>query len=59
MDNLCCFYIYYGNDPNEREDFKEHYLGIGTERKHNALFDAQVAQKFYYKMQNQMGRNIM
>ena len=56
---MLLLYIYYGNDPNEREDFKEYYLGIGTERKHNALFDAQAAQKFYYKMKNQMVRNIM
>ena len=57
--DIASIYIDYGYDPNEREDFKEHYLGIGTERKHNALFDAQVAQKFYNKMKNQMGRNIL
>ena len=55
--DIASIYIDYGYDPNEREDFKEHYLGEGTERKHNALFDAQVAQKFYYKMKNQMRRN--
>ena len=48
--DIASIYIDYGYDPNEREDFKEHYLGIGTERKHNALFDAQVAQKFFHKM---------
>ncbi len=57
--DIASIYMDYGNDPNEREDFKEHYLGIGTELKHNALFDAQVAQKFYYKMKNQKENNIM
>ena len=55
--DIASIYIDYGYDPNEREDFKEHYLGIGTEQNHNALFDAQVAQKFYHKMKNQMDRN--
>ena len=57
--DIASIYMDYGNDPNGREDFKEHYLGIGTERKHNALFDAKVAQKFYYKMKNLKENNIM
>ena len=57
--DIASIYIDYGYDPNEREDFKEHFLGIGTEQKHNALFDAQVARQFYYKMKDQKGINII
>jgi len=54
--DIASIYMDYGYDPDKRDDFKEHFLGIGTEQKHNALFDAQVAQRFYYKMKK-IGRN--
>jgi hypothetical protein len=57
--DIASIYIDYGYDPNEHEDFKEHFIGIGTEQKHNALFDAQVARQFFYKLKDQKERNIV
>jgi len=53
--DIASIYMDYGYDPCERDDFKENFLGIEKESKHNALFDAQVARQFYHKLKGQRG----
>jgi len=48
--DLASLYIAKGFNPNSDPFFKEKFIGSETNAKHNALFDAKVAKKFYNKL---------
>lgn len=48
--DLASLYIAKGYDPNIDPFFKERFIDSETSAKHNAIFDAEVAKKFYNKL---------